>query len=78
MHSMVYDVSELLAAPDVLLYPIHTKAENYVFKVAKHGFDLFFFYQKLLKPMFERIENTRERLIECYGKLSFSVLCFWF
>ena len=26
MHSMVYDVSELLAAPDVLLYPIHTKA----------------------------------------------------
>lgn len=41
---MVYDVSELLAAPDVLLYPIHTKAENYVFKVAKHGFDLFFFF----------------------------------
>ena len=26
MHSMVYDVIELLAAPDVLLYPIHTKA----------------------------------------------------
>lgn len=26
IHSMVYNVSELLAAPDVLLYPIHTKA----------------------------------------------------